>query len=227
AILIPLFLFAGRSLARTGAPGGRLWPWAAVSLATTVPLIFFQILVVPTGMMADTLLPGDRILVLHFPKPHPGRGDVIIFHYPIDRRQMYVDRVIGLPGDRIRISGKTVYRNGAALREPYAVHKTTYTDAYRDNFPAKPAVTLYDSEREMLAKDVVNGELVVPAGKYFVLGDNRDLALDSRFWGFVDSGDLIGQALLIYDSEEPAAGTTGAAAGATHHVRWNRLFKLL
>jgi signal peptidase I len=224
AILAPLFLLAGRSLAASGARKGRAWPWIAISALTTVPLIFFQISEIPNGSMENTLLAGDRILVLRFPNTAPARGDLIVFHYPIDRRQTFVQRVIGVGGDRIRIAGGMVYRNGAALQEPYAIHKPGSADAYRDNFPGRPGVVLYDAEEEMLTKDVVNGEVVVPEGKYFVLGDNRDVALDSRYWGFVDSGDVIGKPLLIYGSEEETEGPAGARA---HRVRWGRLLRIL
>ena len=218
-LLIPLFLFAGRSLVRAGAKSGRAWPWIAVSAATGLPILFVQPFVVPTATMEDTLLVGDRILVQRFPAPSVARGDMIVFVDPIYRRQTFVKRVIGMPGDRIRISGKTVYRNGAALREPYAVHKTDYSDAYRDNFPSgEPGISLYPQAEEMLTRHVSNGEVVVPEGEYFVLGDNRDLSLDSRYWGFIGAGDLIGKPLLIYDSEEQAGG---------RRVRWGRLFRLL
>ncbi len=216
-ILIPLFFFAGRALAATGAASGRVWPWIAASALTGLPVFFIQAFVVPTATMEDTLLTGDRLLVQHFPKPKPARGDLIVFVYPIDRRQTFVKRVIGVPGDRIRISNKIVYRNGAALGEPYAVHKTDYIDAYRDNFPSEPDVALNAPVEEMLRKHVLNGEVVVPEREYFVLGDNRDLSLDSRYWGFIDAGDLIGKPLLIYDSEDQATRT----------VRWGRLFTLL
>lgn len=77
--------------------------------------------------MEDTLLIGDHILVQRFPAPNVMREDIIVFIYPPDRRQRFVKRVIGMPGDRIRISDKVVYLNGTALDEPYAVHKTPYT----------------------------------------------------------------------------------------------------
>jgi signal peptidase I len=136
-----------------------------------------------------------------------------------------VKRVFGVPGDHIRVAGKIVYRNGAALKQPYAVHKTDYVDSYRDNFPSEPNNPFTDAAREMLKNQVVNGELVVPDGKYFVLGDNRDMSLDSRYWGFVGSGDLIGKPLLIYDSANQEL-LSGKSTGS-HRVRWNRLLKIL
>jgi signal peptidase I len=194
ALVIPLFLFAGRSLAAAGAPSGLAWPWITVSALTTLPVFLIQVLTISTGAMEDTLLPGDHVLVQRFPKPKPAAGDMVVLIDPIDRRRRLVMRVIGVPEDRIGITGNVVFRNGATLDEPYAVH------AIDD---AKPALI---------------GELVVPEGKYFVLGDNRNHSRDSRDWGFVDSGDLIGKPLLIYDSEEQSDG---------RRVRWNRLFKIL
>ena len=223
AVLIPLFFFAGRSMTAAGLRNGVAWPWVTISALTTLPVFFVQAFVIPTGTMEDTLLIGDRVLVQRFPRPHPVRGDMIVFLYPIDRRQTYVKRVIGVPGDRIRISGKVVYRNGAALDEPYATHKTVYEDAYRDNFPREPNVPLYSAAQEMLRKHVLNGEVVVPEGEYFVLGDNRDLSLDSRYWGFIGAGDLIGKPLMIYDSEDPPVGKTAGRG----RIRWGRFFKFL
>ena len=87
--------------------------------------------------MQNTLLIGDRILVQRFPKTKPTIGDIVVFAYPIDRTQTFVKRVIGLPGDRIKISDKIVFRNGTALQEPYVVHSSSYSDPYRDNLPSK------------------------------------------------------------------------------------------
>ncbi len=183
-LLGSLFLLAGRSLAAAGAERGRAFPWIAVSALVTVPSFFVQAFVIPTGAMEDTILMGDRILVQRFPRPSPSRGALIVHLYPVDRRQIFVKRVIGVPGDHIRISKKIVYRNGAPLKEPYAVHKTDYEDSYRDNFPSGPNVQLAAPTLEMLHTNVVNGEVVVPDGSYFVLGDNRDQSL------IVDIGPL-------------------------------------
>lgn len=228
-VLGSLFFGAGKSLASTGAARGRAFPWIAISALVTLPFLFFEPFVMPTGSMEDTVLVGDRFLVQRFPKPGAGRGDIIAFVYPVDRQQVSVKRIIGISGDRIRISRKVVYRNGTALNEPYAVHKISYEDFYRDNFPSEHnKMSLPHSGHEMLEKHVVNGEVVVPAGRYFVLGDNRDSSLDSRYWGFVGHGDLIGRPRLIYDSEEQKPEDTLAGSYFRQsHTRWTRLFSRL
>jgi signal peptidase I len=226
--LIALFAFAGRSLAAAGSPRGWAWPWIAFSVLIVIPLFFVQPFVIPTAAMEETLLVGDRILVQYFPKPGIERGEIIAFIYPVDRSQSYVKRVIGVPGDHIKIVGKIVYRNGAPLQEPYVVHTTEYVDSYRDNFPSEPNGPFADAARDMLQKNVVNGEVVVPEGKYFVLGDNRDNSLDSRYWGFIGPGDVIGTPRLIYDSVDQSTDQiAGNTSPLPRHRRWDRLFKLL
>jgi signal peptidase I len=226
ALLIGLlFVLAGRALTAGGGEPGRAFPWIALSVLSVLPFFFVGAYSMPTGSMEDTLLVGDFILVRCFPKPVPVRGDVVVFRYPLDRKQTFVKRVIGMQGDRIRLSHKVLYRNGEVLNEPYAVHKMDYIDSYRDDFPSgDPYPGMAAPATEMLSRNVVNGELVVPAGKYFVLGDNRDQSLDSRYWGFVSPDELIGEPLLIYDSAEQLPGGTGAMRKRT---RWERLFKLL
>ena len=230
-----LFFLAGRSLAAIGAQRGLALPWIVVACLLTLPLLFVQAFVIPTGAMEDTLLIGDRILARVFPPVRPTQGDIVVFRYPMDRSQTFIKRVIGLPGDRLRIAAKKVYRNGSALVEPYAVHKFNAADPYRDNLPGDPSqLALQSDERAMLAaKDmlenhVFNGEVVVPAGKYFVLGDNRDNSLDSRYWGFLDASDIIGKPILIYDSEAKSGESLQDVKPISRHQRrWNRLFKIL
>ena len=230
-VLIPIFFLAGRSLDIAGTAHGSPWPWIAISVLTTAPLIFIQAFVIPNGSMENTLLIGDRIVAQRFPKPSPMRGDLIIFAYPIDRDQTMIKRIVGIPGDRIRISKTVVYRNGVALEELYTVHKNAYPDFYRDNFPSEPeadARFIADAAREMLKSNVVNGEVVVPAGKYFVLGDNRDNSFDSRYWGFISSRDVIGKPLLIYDSvDQTTEDVTNGKQAGPHRRRWGRLFKFI
>lgn len=230
-----LFFLAGRSLARSGARSGSAVPWIVVTCLFTLPFIFVEAFVIPSGGMEDTLLIGDRIVARVFPRVSPARGDIVVFRYPIDRQQIFIKRVIGVPGDRIRIVSNTVYRNGVALTEPYAVHKfSSAVDTYRDNFPADPTkMGLQPGSgevraiRDLLQHHVVNGEAVVPAGNYFVLGDNRDDSLDSRYWGFLDASDIVGKPVLIYDSLEQSIGSGTAKTFSSYRRRWNRLFKFL
>ena len=223
-VLAVLFFLAGRALAAAGSKRGQALPWVVVAALFTLPLLFVQVFVIRAGSMEKTLLIGDHILVQRFPRPTPVRGGMAVIRDPADRRQTYVKRVIGIPGDRIRIARKVVYRNGTVLQEPYAVHITEYMDSYRDNFPSEPQGPYANAALEMLSSHVVNGEVLVPEGKYFVLGDNRDNSLDSRYWGFIDSRDVIGKPLLIYHSEEQ---DTEGVAGGPRRVRWNRILKLL
>jgi signal peptidase I len=113
---------------------------------------------------------------------------------------------------------RAVYRNGSLLAEPYAVHKFSATAFSRDNFPLNISDAPYsDNQRtiaamsEMISKHVASGDLIVPPGKYFVLGDNRDNSLDSRYWGLLDESEIIGKPVLIYYSPG----------------HWDRLMKLL
>src|SRR5690242_15473190 len=96
-LLGSLFLLAGKSLAIAGAEPGRRFAWIAVSALVFVPFFFVRPYMIPTGAMEDTLLIGDRILVQHFPRPSLGRGDMVVFAYPIDRHQTFVKRIIGVP----------------------------------------------------------------------------------------------------------------------------------
>ncbi len=227
-VLGGLFLLAGRSLAASGAARGWALPWFAVAAVCTLPLLFLQTFVIPTGAMEPTLLVGDRLFARRFPKPAVSQGDMIVFIYPVDRKQTFVKRVIGMPGDRIRLVHKAVYRNGVLLQEPYAVHRTDYEDLYRDDFPAESNVRLPPQALDMLARHVTGAEVIVPDGSYFVLGDNRDVSLDSRYWGFVSSADVIGKPLMIYDSQiQSAEEIAQPLTLARHPIRWERLFHLL
>lgn len=171
-----------------------------------------QAFVIPTGSMEDTLLIGDHLLVDKLAYAPPGpvskyllpysevrRGDIIVFRYPIDIKQTFVKRVIGVPGDRIRLENKQLYLNGQKMEEPFKYHKTDYIDSYRDSFPSEPTgFRLYEPAMEMLEKNVQNGEVVVPPGMYFAMGDNRDSSLDSRYWGFVPDSHIVGKAVFIW-----------------------------
>jgi len=180
--------------------------------------------------------PAGPISKYLLPYTEPKRGDVIVFRYPMDIRQNFVKRVIGVPGDHIHIVDKVVYVNGKALTEPYTQHIDQNIEPYRDNFPSQPYGPVVDRAQQMLAANVTNGELVVPADNYFAMGDNRENSLDSRYWGFVPRENIIGKPLVIfwsYDAPtEEWAGDSGShyldlAKNFFVKTRWNRTLKLV
>ena len=240
---------------QTDPPRGTIAEWAITILLLlfgTTTLV--QAFVIPTGSMEDTLLIGDHLLVdklayapsgsfskYILPYQEPKHGDIIVFRYPVDISQTFVKRTIGVPGDHIKIINQQVYRNGVKLNEPYVYHKNPYPDSFRDNFPSsEPNLMLATSAQEMLAHNVVNGEVVVPPNSFFAMGDNRDNSLDSRYWGFVPRENIIGKPLIIYWSYD--ANTESLASSSVHTLvqhfidlgehfftktRWNRTFRLI
>jgi len=219
-----------------------------------------QAFIVPTPSMDTTVMVGDHMLVdklayapagpissLFLPYTEVKRGDIIVFRYPVDINQNYVKRVIGVPGDRIKIVDKAVSVNGKLLKEPYKQHVDTGAiQPYRDNFPADlpPRVSfsgfsgggeMWDRANEML-KHAQNGELVVPADSYFAMGDNRDNSADSRYWGLVPRENIIGKPTIIFWSYD--TDTTSLTGYSADHfidlaknffvkTRWDRQFKLV
>ena len=136
----------------------------------------------------------------------------------MDIRQTFVKRVMGVPGDHIRLENKQVYLNGKQLNEPYMYNKTEYFDSYRDNFPGEPNVHVCTNRRRRCSRNnVQNGEVVVPPSHYFAMGDNRDSSLDSRYWGFVPRENIIGKPLIIYWSyDAPTEALANPTIGFDH-----------
>lgn len=136
---------------------------------------------IPSVSMAPTLQPGDYILnnKLYYRSANPDRGDVVVFKYPLDESVSYIKRIIGMPGDTLEIRNKKVLINGKILNESYIVHIDSVIYAVepgRDN----------------------TAPVIIPPDHYYVLGDNRDNSLDSRFWGFITRGQIKGKPSLIY-----------------------------
>jgi len=238
-------------------PPGHEGRGAIAEWTVTILLLLFltsflvQAFVIPSGSMEDTLLIGDHVLVdklayapagvvsrVLLPYRAPRHGDIIVFRYPVDISENFVKRVIGEPGDRIRIVNKIVYRNGVRLDEPYAYHKTDFIEPYRDNFPGDPTTSLGEPARSMLQDHVVNGEVVVPTDRYFAMGDNRDFSLDSRYWGFVPRENIIGKPLLIYWSYASPSDQLAEQSFDVRHIvdvgehfftrtRWKRTLMLI
>ncbi len=185
----------------------------AVVIAGFIISFIVQAFKIPSGSMIPTLLIGDHLFVNKFiygvkipfirktiiPVTDPKRGDVIVFIYPEDRSKDFIKRVIGIGGDKIEMKNKKLFINDQPYEDPFGV--------YDDD-------TIYPAEVQ--PRDNF-GPLTVPQNSLFVMGDNRDHSLDSRFWGFVDLKDVQGKAFILYwswDSEEK-------------RVRWDRLAKLI
>ena len=180
-------------------PRGWITALAAFVFLFIASATLMHAYVISAGSMEGSLRTGDHV-VMNRVSPHREirRGDIVAFLYPDDPRQTFVKRVIGLPGDRIRLIDKQVIRNGRRLIEPYTQHVATGADPYRDNFPADPVFRASARARDMLAHHVEGGEVIVPPGSLFVLGDNRDNSLDSRYWGFVPRENVVATPLFVY-----------------------------
>ncbi len=236
---------------------------AVLAVGLFVMTFVFQNFVIPSGSMEKTLLIGDHVMVdrISFAPPtrwapfvhyrEPQRGDVIVFLKPNPETPdlILVKRLIGVPGDRIHLSHGVVYLNGVAQNQPYAAmprENGDAEDAYnasRDDFPSQGAP--YGSTEvwsQDLQSHIQNGDLVVPPGRVFAMGDNREHSLDGRFWGFVPRENILGRPLFNYWSFETSASAmdeqqanVGSRVGsffstALHFfdkTRWSRTLHLI
>jgi signal peptidase I len=231
----------------------------AESLLVTVLLALFgttfvvQAFKIPSQSMEPTLLVGDHLLVNKFvfggrgrwydavlPYRDVRRGDVIVFKFPFQDHPHYVKRVVGMPGDRVKIVDQQVVVNGQQLDEPYAYHDPIAPyDPFLYNFPpASPDELLSNMQPEWaneISSHVSGGELLVPPGRYFAMGDNRDHSWDSRYWGFVDREAIMGRPLVIYwslenleDSGQDRSVLSAFLQGLIHlpeRLRWRRMLR--
>jgi signal peptidase I len=235
-------------------------PHAVSSLMRTIIVALFvltflaQPMVIPSESMEHTLLVGDFLLmnrsalapagIWHRILPYSGvqRGEIVTFHYPLNPRDYLVKRVIGLPGDHLRIDNGRVTINGKQLDEPYVAFEPTIPNLYLDHFPTRiytdPGVE--PGWWKQIQADTQNGDLVIPEGQYFMLGDNRNHSRDSRYWGFVARSQIIARPLVIYFSlNRPSRTDTQAAtddklgqnSDPTGHLsslaRWKRIFHVV
>src|SRR6267142_3307393 len=205
-----------------------------VVIAVFVITFIVQAFQIPSESMENTLLVGDYLLVNKLcyghgmgnylmPYQKITRGDVIVFHYPVDPQQHFVKRVIGVPGDHLRLISKKVWINGKPLDEPYVRFIEPPNNMFRDNFPRTdiPAIGLEGKWWLEMRKLVEDGQLIVPEGHYFVMGDNRDDSQDSRYWGFVPRENIIGRPLLIYWSVQSwDRSSTVSVSGKLYHLAY-------
>ena len=237
-------------------------PEASASLLRTVVVALFlltfvlQPFLIPSESMEHTLLVGDFLLVnkqIFAPAGEPGglsrwfmphrevqRGDIVVFHHV--QPPYLVKRVVGIPGDRIRIEDGHVTVNGVNLAEPYAAFEPAAPNPFRDNFPGKVYTdpNIDPDWWRQLQSLTSNGELVVPQGEYFMLGDNRNHSKDSRFWGFVPRDAIVARPLVIYfslrrpsttDVQQVSDDRLGhdreLSARLTGFARWKRIFHIV
>jgi signal peptidase I len=239
---------------------------ASICVVIVVALFAFafvgQNFEIPSGSMKNTLLVGDHLLVdrVSFAPPtkwapfvhyrQVQRGDVIVFYKPNPESPdlILVKRVIGVPGDRIHLLNGVVYLNGVAQTEPFKLEddpeepRAPYIP-YRDDFPAVPP-TVNDGLTEVwaqeLATNIQNGDVVVPAGKVFAMGDNRHNSLDGRYWGFVPQENIMGRPMFVYwsfktpNDQETKTGMGDRIAFMFHVVihifdgtRWSRTLHVI
>jgi signal peptidase I len=224
-----------------------------IVIAVFVITFIVQAFQIPSQSMENTLLVGDYLLVNKLcyggqglgdhlmPYQKIARGDIIVFHYPVDPAQHFVKRVIGLPGERLRMVNKRVLINGKVIDEPYVHFLEPPNNLFRDDFPRVDiaAPGMEGNWWQEMRKLVEDGELIIPQGHYFVMGDNRDDSQDSRYWGFVPQENIIGRPLLIYwsvqdwDRTQPdsVTGRLYHLAYAVTHIfqitRWNRTLRLI
>ncbi len=229
----------------------------AIVLVTGLFIITFalQAFTIPSSSMENTLLIGDHLFVDRIllapatrwigkliPYREPRHGDIFVFISPAQPGLYLVKRVMGIPGDRIHLQEGVVYRNGERLNEPYVVRKGDF-NGYRDTFPSVPASDYEQVTPEWrltMPSHVQNGDLVVPPGSFFAMGDNRDVSLDSRYWGFVPRENIIGRPMFIYWSfitprDEYERQTIGDRIQWAFNIlfhffdqtRWSRMFHVV
>jgi signal peptidase I len=222
-----------------------------VVIAVFVITFVVQAFQIPSQSMENTLLVGDYLLVNKLcyggkglgimPYQKIARGDIVVFHYPVDPTQHFVKRVIGIPGDHLRMVSKRVLINGKEINEPYVHFLEPPNDLYRDFFPRLDIVTPHMEGQwwQQMRNLVEDGQLIIPEGHYFVMGDNRDDSQDSRYWGFVPRENIIGRPLIIYwsvkdwdrNSAPTFSGKLYHLAYAVTHIykitRWDRTLRLV
>jgi signal peptidase I len=189
---------------------------------------------IPTGSMETTLPIGDFLIVnktaygvrmpfsnkVIIPTGQPKRGDIVVFHYPVYTDVDFIKRVIGVPGDKISYIDKVLYINGKEMTQTFVRNEIVLDDS-----PTDP-VKIYSENLGTVKHNVIDmpwrkamnfKDLVVPEGMYFVMGDNRDNSADSRYWGFVPEGDLVGKAMFVWMSWD------SNASSIWNKVRWNEI----
>lgn len=217
------------------------WEWSkiiifAVALFVVIRTFGVEAYKIPSGSMENTLLVGDFLLVnkavfgaevpftnLRLPAIRsPRRGDVIVFQWPPNPQQSYVKRLIGLAGDTVEMREGVFLLNGRRQNESYVIHSHPIGEPVEEEFRWQDQYLVRTAQAREAYHPSRNtwGPLIVPDKSYFMLGDNRDNSLDSRYWGFVADSLIKGKPLFVYYSYERDA--THSFPWLTD-IRWSRL----
>ena len=233
------------ALRRVNRNPGQHWglflEWAksftiAIVLFLFVRTFLVEAFKIPSGSMERTLLVGDFLLVnklvygaevpftgKHLPAiRHPKRGDVVVFQWPLDPTKNFVKRLVGVPGDTLMMREGNLWVNGLEQREGYVLHSEPDVDPTAEEFKWQKDYLVRTAEAVVLHTPSRNnwGPLVVPKDKYFVLGDNRDNSLDSRYWQFVPDSLIRGRPMFVYYSYDP--DSLDRMSWLTR-IRWTRI----
>lgn len=186
---------------------------------------------IPSGSLEPTLMIGDFVLVNKFAYgvrlpvwekdviniANPKTGEIAVFRWPPDPSMDFIKRVIGVPGDKVRYHNKVLTINGVEMKQTFVEYTI---DESSGNTVSKYRENLNGIEHDIYVRPDVTAmdiDVTVPAGQYFMMGDNRDDSADSRFWGFVSDEYLRGKAVLIWMSWNAKTWT----------VRWNRIGRMI
>jgi signal peptidase I len=220
---------------------GLFLEWAksftiAIILFLFVRTFLVEAFKIPSGSMEKTLLVGDFLLVnkmvygaevpftgKHLPAiRHPRRGDVIVFQWPLDHTKNFVKRLVGVPGDTLEMRGGELFLNGVQQQERYVSHSEPEMDPTSVEFEWQKKYLVQSAQAATVATPSRNnwGPLVVPKDEYFVLGDNRDNSLDSRYWQFVPDSLIRGRPMFVYYSYDP--DSLDRMSWLTR-IRWTRI----
>jgi signal peptidase I len=221
--------------------GAFLWEWARSLVFALFLFLFLHVFImeafkIPSGSMEGTLRVGDFLLVnkvlygAELPLTRkrlpavrePERGDVIVFKWPPDPSKNFVKRLVGLPGDTLSMSDGVLVRNGVKVEERYVSHTEPGSDPSGEEFRWQRQHVVKTAQASTSYRPSRNnwGPIVVPGHHYFVLGDNRDNSLDSRYWGFVPDSLVRGQPFMVYYSYEP---DSVSRFDWLTRIRWSRL----
>ena len=239
---------AEKNRSGSGAPPrpvtGELWEWVKTLVLTVFFLIvirtfFVQTFVITSGSMEETLLVGDFLMVnrlglgTRFPGTQlltpgysePARGDVLVFDPAHEEGIKLVKRLVGMPGDTLEMRDKRLFINGVGQDEPYALWRDQEGDDRHPWMSWQREHILSDVQKDEYDPTRDNwGPLAVPEGHYFMLGDNRDFSLDSRYWGFIERWRIEGKAIFFYYSYNRESRMPFAFI---RQARWERVGRLI